>query len=85
MDDTSTFGSAPHYSAGPETPAGSDDMPGRHRSLTALRNLIATWHRRSRFRRALEQKSKDNPHLIDDIGLTRRQVEAEIAKPFWQQ
>ena len=28
--------------------------------------------------------SKDNPHLIDDIGLTRRQVEAEIAKPFWQ-
>jgi uncharacterized protein YjiS (DUF1127 family) len=28
--------------------------------------------------------SKDNPHLIDDIGLTRRRVEAEIAKPFWQ-
>ena len=28
--------------------------------------------------------SKANPHLIDDIGLTRRQVEAEIAKPFWQ-
>ncbi|EHK54991.1 hypothetical protein MAXJ12_22541 [Mesorhizobium alhagi CCNWXJ12-2] len=28
--------------------------------------------------------SKDNPHLIDDIGLTKRQVEAEIAKRFWQ-
>ena len=28
--------------------------------------------------------SKDNPDLIDDIGLTKRQVEAEIAKPFWQ-
>ena len=27
---------------------------------------------------------KDNPELIDDIGLTIRQVEAEIAKPFWQ-
>jgi uncharacterized protein YjiS (DUF1127 family) len=26
----------------------------------------------------------DNPHLIDDIGLTKRQVEAEIAKPFRQ-
>ncbi|TIW78434.1 MAG: DUF1127 domain-containing protein, partial [Mesorhizobium sp.] len=26
-----------------------------------------------------------NPHLIDDIGLTTRQVEEEIAKlPFWQ-
>jgi uncharacterized protein YjiS (DUF1127 family) len=27
----------------------------------------------------------DNPHLIDDIGLTKEEVEAEIAKlPFWQ-
>jgi uncharacterized protein YjiS (DUF1127 family) len=25
-----------------------------------------------------------NPHLIDDIGLTRHQVEAEIVKRFWQ-
>jgi len=28
--------------------------------------------------------AKDNPHLIDDIGLTKRQVEAETAKRFWQ-
>jgi uncharacterized protein YjiS (DUF1127 family) len=29
--------------------------------------------------------SKDNPHLIDDFGLTRQQVEEEIAKlPFGQ-
>jgi uncharacterized protein YjiS (DUF1127 family) len=27
---------------------------------------------------------KNNPELIDDIGLTKRQIEAEIAKPFWQ-
>ena len=39
---------------------------------------------RIRFRWQLQQMSKDNPHLIDDIGLTRRQVEAEIAKRFWQ-
>ncbi|RWM89908.1 MAG: DUF1127 domain-containing protein [Mesorhizobium sp.] len=54
------------------------------RHLTTLRSIIAAWDERKRFRWELEQMSKDNPHLIDDIGLTRRQVEAEIAKPFWR-
>jgi uncharacterized protein YjiS (DUF1127 family) len=27
---------------------------------------------------------KDDPHLICDIGLTKLEAEAEIAKPFWQ-
>ncbi|ULJ73338.1 DUF1127 domain-containing protein [Rhizobium gallicum] len=53
-------------------------------SLATLRSVIATWDERKRLRWQLEQKSKDDPHLIDDIGLTRWQVEAEIAKPFWQ-
>jgi uncharacterized protein YjiS (DUF1127 family) len=52
--------------------------------LTTLRSTIATWEERKRLRWELEQMLKANPHLIDDIGLTRRQVEAEIAKPFWQ-
>lgn len=57
----------------------------RHPSrLVALRRLLATWEARSRFRFALAQKAQDNSHLIDDIGLTKRQVEREIAKPFWQ-
>jgi uncharacterized protein YjiS (DUF1127 family) len=43
-----------------------------------------TWHERIRYRWDLAQLAKDNHHLIDDIGLTERQVEAEIAKPFWQ-
>jgi len=46
--------------------------------------MIATWRERTRVRKALAQMSRANPHLIDDIGLTRRQAEAEIAKPFWQ-
>ena len=53
-------------------------------NLVALRRIVATWHRRTRFRRDLEQVSRNDPHLIDDIGLTRRQVEIEIAKHFWQ-
>jgi uncharacterized protein YjiS (DUF1127 family) len=56
----------------------------RHYNLRALRSIIAAWDERRRFRWQLQQMSKANPHLIDDIGLTRRQVEAEIAKPFWQ-
>jgi uncharacterized protein YjiS (DUF1127 family) len=76
-----TLASAPHQAARPEMP-GPAAVSRRH--LTTLRNIIATWDERKRFRWNLEQMSKANPHLIDDIGLTRRQVEAEIAKPFWQ-
>ncbi len=59
-------------------------MSRRHYSLATLRSIIATWRWRMRYRWELEQRSQANPHLIDDIGLTKRQVEAEIAKPFWQ-
>ena len=46
--------------------------------------LIAIWRWRTRFRWELEQRSRDDPRLIDDAGLTRRQIETEIAKPFWK-
>lgn len=82
-----TLASAPHHAERPGTLARPADVPIRH--LATLRSIIAawrerTWRERIRFRWELEQMSKANPHLIDDIGLTRRQVEAEIAKPFWQ-
>jgi uncharacterized protein YjiS (DUF1127 family) len=60
------------------------NLSRHHYSLATLPGVIATWRRRIRFRWELEQKAKANPHLIDDIGLTRSEVEAEIAKPFWQ-
>ena len=53
-------------------------------SLAALRRIVATWRWRIRYRRELVRKLQCGPHLIDDIGLTRQQVEAEIAKSFWQ-
>ncbi|AJD41249.1 DUF1127 domain-containing protein [Rhizobium sp. SEMIA 4085] len=65
-------------------PVGLAKRSRRTYSLATLRSVFATWDERKRLRWQLEQKSKDNPHLIEDIGLTRRQVEAEIAKPFWQ-
>jgi uncharacterized protein YjiS (DUF1127 family) len=76
--------SAPHQAARPGTSVGPAEAPRRHYNLATLRSIIATWDERIRVRRELEQMSKDDPHLIDDIGLTRRQVEAEIAKTFWQ-
>lgn len=82
MNDTSTLTSAPHQSAQPGTPMGPADVTRRH--LMTVRSVIATWRWRIHSRWDLEQKSRADPHLIDDIGLTRRQVEAEIAKPFWQ-
>lgn len=85
MNDTCAPVSAPRHTARPGTPAGLKEVPRQQSNLKTLPSLIATWTRRLRFRWELEQKSKDNPHLIDDIGLTQRQVEAEIAKPFWQQ
>jgi uncharacterized protein YjiS (DUF1127 family) len=80
-----TLASAPHQAARPETPVAPNDMSHRRYSLATLRSTIASWRQRTRFRWDLKRMAKDNPHLIDDIGLTNRQVEEEIAKlPFWQ-
>lgn len=63
-----------------------NDMKLQHPNLglAALRNILARWDERKRNRWELEQMSRANPHLIDDIGLTRHQFETEIAKPFWR-
>ncbi|KJJ97837.1 hypothetical protein UB43_20145 [Pseudomonas sp. 21] len=53
-------------------------------SLPALVQLLSLWQGRSRLRRQLADMARANPHLIEDIGLTRRQVAQEIAKPFWR-
>lgn len=63
--------------------------PGQalHRSygLANLLDMIAAWQERMRFRWELKQLAKDTPYLIEDIGLTKEQVEEEVAKlPFWQ-
>ena len=44
-------------------------------------NLLLTWHERARQRRHLQSLSD---HMLRDIGLTRADVFAEAAKPFWR-
>jgi uncharacterized protein YjiS (DUF1127 family) len=65
-------------------PALAVEARRRAHGLAALRGLIRSWRSRSRFRRDLADRLEAAPHLVDDIGLTRRQVDAELAKPFWQ-
>ena len=75
--------SAPCQAARPGASVEPAEISRRRYSLASVRSVIATWRERIRFRWELEQMAKDNPHLIDDIGLTKRQAEEEIARPFW--
>ncbi|MFC2248050.1 DUF1127 domain-containing protein [Labrys portucalensis] len=61
-----------------------DETSRRLYCLAMLPRMITIWRKRIYFRRDLEAMAKANPHLIDDIGMKKWQVEAEIAKPFWQ-
>ena len=85
-----TLAVTPHQAARPATPGLAEVLrqlrtkPLRGFAVAVPRGIIGAWRERIRFRWDLEQMSKANPHLIDDIGLTRRQFEAEIVKPFWQ-
>jgi uncharacterized protein YjiS (DUF1127 family) len=63
----------------------NDAAPTLARVLqTAPQGILATWRERIRVRWKLAQMAQENPHLLKDIGLTKQQVEIEIAKPFWQ-
>lgn len=44
--------------------------------------VVRTWINRSSERRVLAMM---NEHMLDDIGLTRHDVNRETAKYFWQQ
>ncbi|HEV2502022.1 MAG TPA: DUF1127 domain-containing protein [Mesorhizobium sp.] len=74
-------------SPSPTRQSGSSAKPASYPrySLLTLFDNITAWRERTRFRWELRRLARDNPHLIDDLGLTREQVEDEIGKlPFWQ-
>jgi uncharacterized protein YjiS (DUF1127 family) len=74
----------PYPASAPRETAPAEKRAKPLRSRYNLRDMIAKWRDRDRFRAELERKLRDDPHLIDDIGMTRRQVEEELARPFWQ-
>jgi len=48
--------------------------------LTVVR-VLSVWQARSTHRRVLAEL---DDHLLRDIGLTRADVQRELAKPFWR-
>ena len=51
-------------------------------SAAAVIEGVLAWVERARQRRHLGELSD---HMLKDIGLSRADVEAEVAKPFWRQ
>ena len=50
-------------------------------SVAQVKNTFRVWARRSADRRALTLMSE---RMLTDIGLTRAEVDREVAKFFWQ-
>lgn len=45
--------------------------------------LLAAWSRMLEIRRQQRRLTELNDHLLDDIGLTREQADAEAKAPVW--
>ena len=50
-------------------------------NLLSLRDLVAIWRERHESRLTLRRL---DDHMLADIGMSRADAEAEIAKPFWR-
>ncbi len=74
----------PHLSVQLVAPASRPRLVRLPLTLGSIVALPAVWEERKHRRLQLEDLLLRAPHLIDDMGMTRRQVEAEIAKPFWR-
>ena len=56
-------------------------MPPVAAVLIAAAAALVVWETRSRTRAALRRLP---PEMYPDLGLTAREVTAELAKPFWR-
>ncbi|WP_246811322.1 MULTISPECIES: DUF1127 domain-containing protein [unclassified Mesorhizobium] len=79
-----TFVPAVHRTTIARTSIRRTNAPRQSLCLGSLRDMVETWEERKRFRLKLQDMLITAPHMIADVGLTRKQVEAEIAKPFWR-
>lgn len=82
MNELSSFAAAPHLAA---SQGRSLELAGTPRRPKGLLALVSAWRGRVRLRRELEEKLRAAPHLMADMGVTEREAEAEIAKPFWRE
>ena len=80
---TDTFSPRLDRAAGSATLIGRTVATNCVNAFAALRSAIETWEERKRFRLQLAEMMRATPHLIEDIGLTKAEAHAEIAKPIW--
>jgi len=58
-----------------------DITESRNSVLDTTFRLLGTWYERSRQRAALKEM---DDHMLADIGVSKNEMEAESAKPFWK-
>ena len=56
-------------------------LPPVSAALFAVANLVRTWEERRITRQALKHL---DAHMLQEIGLSDRDAEAEVAKPCWR-
>lgn len=65
----------------PKPASGLRSLPSPLEALSGLWRLLILWNSRWQDR---EQLRTMDPRILRDIGLSRREVERELAKPFWK-
>ncbi len=65
------------------SPSGEDAPDGLY-GKGAMGRVIYTWEERIRARRELARLASEAPELIQKMGFTMAEVDAELAKPFWR-
>ncbi len=61
----------------------SSAYPHESNSWTSLLDALLRWSERSRRRASLREIAED-PHLLNDLGLTRDEVLEKANEPFWR-
>lgn len=57
-------------------------LPTAAQALILAAVMVTKWDRMRRTRQSL---AKLDPHLLDDVGITRTTAAREIQKPFWRE
>jgi uncharacterized protein YjiS (DUF1127 family) len=70
-------------SASPEHPALCEAFSGLNSTFAQALEILRRWRHRARSRRQLGHMCDLDDRLLRDIGMTRADALAEVAKPFW--
>ena len=70
-----------YYASGPdETPV----LKQRQAWSAVISSLVSTWIQRQQKRNEYVALLRQDPKILDDIGVTRFHLEREARKPFWR-